>query len=98
MTVEKILFVSPEDILAVRIECAACGLATIIPVSKLGRLSTMLEGQCICGQNDGLGKGTRELQEVALFGTTLGNLAANLKGRKTKLSLQIGNLDGHDIL
>jgi hypothetical protein len=89
MTIEKICFVGPDDILAVRIECAACGTANTIPIGRLGRIPLHLEGQCGCGQNSGFGKGTKEIQEVELFGATLGNLAGNLKGRSIKLSLQI---------
>jgi hypothetical protein len=89
MTIEKTCFASPEDISAVRIECSDCGMACIFPIAKLGSIGCALEGNCVCGAPSGLAKGTKELQEVTVFCSTLGSLAANLNGRKIKMSLQM---------
>lgn len=89
MTTEKMCFVSPEDIAALRVQCE-CGAAGIIPIAKLGNLAPTLQGQCAyCGAPSGLTSGTKALEEVVLFGAMLGKLAANLKGMKIRVSLQI---------
>jgi hypothetical protein len=90
VTFEKTCFVSPQDILSVRIQCAKCGSANIVPLAKLGRIGNALASNCIhCGEPSGIGMGTRELEELVVFSDILGRLAGSLKGRNVKYSFQI---------
>jgi hypothetical protein len=90
VTFEKSCFVSPQDIVSVKIQCIACGSANIVPVAKLDRVGKAIASDCFhCGASTGVSGGTRELEELMVFSDILGRLAAHLKGRNITYSLQI---------
>ena len=90
MTVEKMCFISPDDIRGVRIECSKCGAATFIPIVKLANIATRIGTNCLhCGAASGLQSGTQEWQEVVVFSDTLSKLAGHMQGRNIKYSLTI---------
>jgi len=90
MTVEKVYFLNPEDITAVRIQCNECRSALIVPLQAVGNIGATIVSSCQhCHTPSGVVIGTREMQELIAFNETLAKLAANLKGRNIKYSLQV---------
>ena len=90
MTIEKMCFVKPEDIQAVRITCGECGTASLTPLNQFSSIAAVLSRHCSgCGTETGLRQGTKEWQELVLFTELLGKLSANLKGRAITYSLRI---------
>ena len=93
MTQEKKCFVNPEEISAVRLRCANCKAASIIPVSKLGRDGSIggeISRVCPhCRTPSGFNFGTQAFEDLVVFNNLLSKLAEDLKGSKIEFSLQI---------
>jgi len=90
MTVEQVCFVSPEDIRGVRVECAKCHAAKIVPIAQCKGVAQAIVSDCqYCGQVTGFNFGTNEVEEFAIFNDVLSKLAKIMQGRGIKYSVQI---------
>ena len=90
MTIEKVCFVKPEDIKAIRIECGKCGAANIIPLNSSAGVDTLLTSKCHhCMADSGLKIGTKALEDVMVFSDLLTKLNGHLQGMNIRYSLQI---------
>jgi len=91
MTIEKVCFVHPYDIKAVRITCNDCGCCTVVPLGELRNISVLVERNCVmCGKSTGVNRETAEYRTMLLFAETLGKLAEATSGRNIEFSMQIG--------
>ena len=92
MTFEHKCFVSPEDILAVRIGCASCKAMRTIPVDKLSAaaLEAILTQSCPhCNAPSKFPNGTSEMNHLIQFNILLNGLGGLLSGRNIKYGFEI---------
>jgi hypothetical protein len=90
MTIEKMCFVNPTDIKAVRIACGQCGSATVVPLNQFNSLAALVERNCVtCGTPSGFRRDTTECNRILLLTESLGVLVELMNGRNINYSLQI---------
>jgi hypothetical protein len=92
MTIEKKVFVSPQDIVAVKFACAKCHGAVILPIEKIpdGDIGILVTRNCPhCRTPSGLNQGTTEMEHVITFNLLLARLVDHLKGKNLELSFEV---------
>jgi hypothetical protein len=90
MTIEKMCFVNPEDIKAIKISCVACGSSTLVSLGEATNLATIIERNCaVCGSATGFRRNTREWEELVLLGERLKQLPDTMKSRGITYSFRI---------
>jgi len=94
MTVEKVCFVTPEDIISVRFQCGNkdCGASVIVPISRLinGDIGLLITGACQrCRTASGFNIGMKDLENFLAFNELLAKLKDTMQGKNLKFSLQI---------
>jgi hypothetical protein len=85
MTAEVKYYLDVDDILAVRMECAACHVSSSFPLATLSRAPH----ECPYCHNDWVLPQTSEEQAITRFLSSLRGAAEALKGRPFKLSLEV---------
>jgi len=92
MTFEHKCFISPEDILAVRLGCASCKATRIIPIDKMSEsaLQVVLTQPCpYCNAKSKFPDGTNELSHFVHFNILLASLSRLLSGRSIVYGFEI---------
>ena len=92
MTVEKKVFISPQDITAVKFACAECHSAVILPIKKIpnGDIGILVTRNCPhCRTPSGLNQGTKDMEHVITFNLLLAGLVDNLTGKNLELSFEV---------
>jgi hypothetical protein len=90
MTIEKICFVRPEDIKAIRITCTACSASTIVPLKEALNVGVFLAKNCgACGSQTSFRQDTQEWKDLVLLGERLQKLPDMMKSRSITYSIQI---------
>jgi hypothetical protein len=92
MTIETKYVISPEDILAVRFECAKCCASIAVPINKgLSEYAGNVAAKScnFCHTPWEITPNSAEHRALMLFAEGLEGLAANLQGRPLKLKIEV---------
>jgi hypothetical protein len=92
MTVEKKVFVSPQDITAVKFACAKCHSAVILPIEKIpdGDIGILIARTCPhCRTVSGFNAGMKSLENLIAFNLLLAQLVESLQGGNLELSFEV---------
>lgn len=92
MTFEKKVFITPEDIFAVRFKCVECKATRTIPVDKLAtaNIHQFLTQSCPhCQKASSFPLNTSDLQYFHEFNVYLSRLKEMLKGRHVEYGFEI---------
>jgi hypothetical protein len=92
MIFEKKCFISPKDILAVRLRCAECKATQTIPLDKLTgqNIQTVIAQSCPhCNTPSKLSYDTVEFRKLIQFGGLLSELGNLLEGRNLEYGFEI---------
>jgi hypothetical protein len=92
MTLETKLVIDPEDVLAIRFECAKCHASTSVPIkSGLAEYATNTAASAcrFCHAPWDITPNSAEHKALLQFALGLEGIAANMQGRTLKLKLEI---------
>ncbi len=94
MTFEKKCLVEPSDVIAVHFECNDCHASVVVPLTVTAGVSSHALNTAgmscqFCHKPWGIIPNSEEHKVISEFTESLEKLAANMKGRRLKLHLEI---------